>query len=479
MWKDRSVQQALLAAAVGLAAAGCVSANTRRTIESAEAAATPAQAAAPPIPPDDDAPGGASGASGAAAAKPRRIPDEAALAREVDLESLQMAALARHPELVAAAHRVRAIAEGARAEGSLPAPQVMVDLWQVPITRPWRVDEAGMLMLSLRQEIPPAGMLDRAAEAAGLEARAAASMVAAAARALEREVGLAYAMYLEATARHRAHGDHAGIFEQMSAAARARYTAGGSVSDVVKADLERARLDADLAREHGRLEEARAALNALLSRPVDAPLGPPRDVAPRAAALTPAQAAALAEARSPEIAAADAMKSAATKMAEAADREASIPTFMLGLSYFHPVGGMEAGWGASVGMSLPWLWDQGSRRAEGASQRALAEAASARAARLRARGEAAEAAVAVQEAARRLTALRDGALPSAQRALEMTRAGYAAGGSDFLMWLDAAHATLEIELEITEARGDLERALVELDWAVGGRAPRKALEASK
>ena len=193
--------------------------------------------------------------------------------------------------------------------------------------------------------------------------------------------------------------------------------------------------------------------------------------------LSPADAAALGASRSPAVAAAEAMKGAATQRAEAADREATIPSFLVGLSYFHPVGGMQAGWGASVGMSLPWLWGQGSRKAEGEAAKALGEAASAQAARSRARGGAAEAVIAVQEAGRRFVALRDGALPVARQAMETARAGYAAGGSDFLMWLDAAHAALEVELDITEARGDLERAFVELDFAVGGKAPRAPLPA--
>ncbi|WP_050432285.1 TolC family protein [Chondromyces crocatus] len=403
------------------------------------------------------------------------IPDDAALEREVDLASLQAAAIARHPQVAAAAQRVRATAMDARAEGSLPSPELMAELWQVPLARPWAVPDAGMLMFSVRQEIPAAGSLDRAAQAMALEAQAGAAMVTGAALEIARDVGRAFAMYVEATARHRAHGEHVGIFEQMSAAARARYTAGGPVSDLVKADLERARLLSSVAREQGRLEEARATLNVLLSRAVDAPLGPPREGEPMGTKLTPAEAAERAMARSPAVAAAEAMKGAAAQRAEAAGREASYPSFLVGLSYFHPVGGMHAGWGATVGMSLPWVWGPGSKRAEGATARARGEASAAQAVRLQARGGAATAVIAVQEAGRRLLALRNEALPVAQRALEVTRAGYAAGGSDFLMWLDAAHATLEVELEITEAQGDLERALVELDFAVGGRAARSPL----
>jgi outer membrane protein TolC len=166
------------------------------------------------------------------------------------------------------------------------------------------------------------------------------------------------------------------------------------------------------------------------------------------------------------------MKLAANSAAEAAAREAAVPSFTLGLHFFAPVGGMPVGWGASLGMSLPWLWRRAAHRAESARARARESAAATDVARLETRSEASVALAAVKAAERRLTALRDRALPAARRGLEATEAGYAAGGTDILMWLDAERGLLEVEIDLTVARGDLERALADLDGAVGERVPR-------
>jgi len=407
-----------------------------------------------------------------------RAPDDAALANSVELTSIEAAALARHPSLVEAAHRVPALAAQARSEGSLPAPELMAELWQVPLSRPYAVQDAQMLMLSLQQEIPAAGSLDHAAEAAALEARAAGAMVAAQARALLREVDRTYADYVETTGRHAAHVEHVTLLEQMAAAARARYAAGGLLADFTKADLEQARMQADIAREHAAREEARARLNGLLGRAAGAELGPPRAEPPVTVRLTEAQAADRAVAKNPEVVAADTMREAARSSASAAEQEGTIPSFKVGLSYFAPVGGMPNGWGASFGMSLPWLWGRASSHAESADQRVLAEGAAAQGARLRVGSEAAKAIAAVKGSEKRLVVLRDQARAAVQRALDATRAGYAAGGTDFLTWLDAERSSLDVAIELVMARGDLDRALADLDWAVGERVARVPLNPS-
>jgi hypothetical protein len=47
------------------------------------------------------------------------------------------------------------------------------------------------------------------------------------------------------------------------------------------------------------------------------------------------------------------------------------------------------------------------------------------------------------------------------------------------MWLDTARMALDVEMDVAMARGDLDRALADLDWAAGGRVPRAPLPAAK
>ncbi len=404
---------------------------------------------------------------------------EAALERPLDLPTLEAATIERQPGLVAAAHRIRALVERARAEGKLPPPELMADVWQVPFVKPYAFDKAAMIMFSLRQQFPAAGALDKMAEATALEAQAEAAKAVAEARTLVREVDRTFAGYAEASARLAAHEAHRRIVAQMVAAALARYESNGSLGDVARAQLELARTDAEIQRERGMVDEARVKLNGLLARPVGAPLGPPQQGEPRTTSLTLELAASIAAARSPEVLMAERMERSARAAAEAADREAKVPMFVAGVSVSMPTNDMQAGYGLSFGMSLPWAWGAASSRARSVEQKALAERAAANDARLRARTQAATALAAVRAAERRYLILTGSATPAAQRAVDATRAGYAAGGTSILMWLEATRMALDVDIDLATARGDLERALADLDWSTGGRVPRIPLSASK
>lgn len=456
---------ACVAMATSAMAGGCLSTSTRRAIAAAESA--PEVAARNREGAADDA--------GRQKKEEVAAQNETTLAESVDRPTLEAAALANQPSLEAGAHRARALVARARAEGSLPPPELMSEIWQVPLSAPYRLDKAGMIMLSLRQQIPAPGSLDLTAEATALEARAAAIVVAVEARSLVREIDRAFADYVEATERHRAHIEHRAIVERMLVLAEARYPAGAPLGDLTKADLERTRLDADIARESGAVAEVRARLNGLLARPMDARLGAPRDDAPETVASSAHESLRGAAAKNPQVANADLMRQAAEASVRALDREATLPSFMVGLDYFHPVQNMPVGWGVSLSMSLPWIWGAASSRAESAGQHALAERASARGIRVRVEAEMMRALAAVEAAARRFVLLRDLTRPAARRALDAAQAGYSAGGTGILAWLDAERSSLDVEVEIQAARADLARALADLDWAAGERVARAPL----
>jgi outer membrane protein TolC len=412
---------------------------------------------------------------GAVSAERRPATVDPQLEQSLDVTQLEEAALVRHPTLVAAAHRVRALVERARAEGRLPPPELMTEIWQVPFAKPYALDKAGMIMFSLRQQFPAAGMLDRMSEAMAQEALAEVARAGGEARMLVRDVDRAFADYAEATARRAAHEAHRTVLEQMVAAARARYTTGGALGDFTRADVERARASAEIEREQGMIEDARVRLNGLLARSPSAPLGWPRWTDASTVALTPERAAGLAATGSPEVAVADRMEKASRAIAEAADREATVPMFSAGLDTFLPVNGTPAGYGVSFGMSLPWAWGAASSRARSAEHKVHAEHAAADGMRVRTQTDAAMALAAVHAAERRYLITRDSSGPAARRALDAARAGYTAGGADILMWLDSARMAREVELDLAMAHGDLDRAIADLDRALGAHVPRTAI----
>ncbi|MFO0757770.1 MAG: TolC family protein [Byssovorax sp.] len=465
--RNRVAELALILMAA--TATACTTAATEANIRTAESAANVrASATAKKI----DA------GAAAEAPAPAAPASDAIFEQPFDLGALEEAVIARQPGLVAAEHRIRALVERARAEGKLPPAEVMADVWQVPFARPYAFDKAGMIMFSIRQQFPPAGALDKAAEAMALEAQAEAEKAEAEARALVREADRAFADYAEVTARHAAHEAHRGLVVQMLEAARVRVETGGALGDFSRAELELARTDADIAKERGMLDEARAKLNGLLLRPPGERLGPPRHGEPETTSLGPKEAAAIAARESPEVRMAERMAESARASAIAANREASTPMFTAGISTFMPVNDMPAGYGVSLGMSLPWLSGAASSRARSAAHKELAERATGDAARARVRTDAVVALASLRAAERRYQILRNTAAPSADRAVEVARAGYATGGTDLAMWLDAARMALDIDVDVAVARGDLDRALADLDGAAGGRVPRIPLAAS-
>jgi outer membrane protein TolC len=148
--------------------ASCVSAQTRRELREIERKLKPP----PPRP-------------AAPASRPPGGPeDEAALARELSLETVLRVALARSPELREGRQRVRAALERTKAASRLPDLEFKYEQWGVPLGSPLALDEAMMLMWGLQQSFPAPGSLDARERMALQEAR----MLLEAQRARELDV---------------------------------------------------------------------------------------------------------------------------------------------------------------------------------------------------------------------------------------------------------------------------------------------------
>jgi outer membrane protein TolC len=401
---------------------------------------------------------------------------EPELAGKVDRASLERIAVARDPQLKAAAHRIRSIAAQGASEGSIPPPDFMAQVWQVPLSHPLNFADAGMIMLGLSQSFPAIGSLSSKEEARKHEARAEAAMLAGATLDLVRQVDHAYVDYVSAVARRRIHADHQKVLERMNDLARARQSTGGSLLDVAQAEAELGRLAAELGAEAVIVETARARLNGLLARDPGASLGEPAEEPPATVALPVKELVARAEAARPELKAAEEKREAALAQARSARREATIPSFSIAALYFAPVGPMPVhGWGTNFSMSLPWLWGSRSSAADAQQEAALAEQEASASARLRARTEVATMVGTAREQEQRYGVLSARALPAMRRALEAAQAGYASNRVPLTSVLGTERAVVDIELEVILARAALEHALVDLDWASGGRLPRQPI----
>lgn len=416
-------------------------------------------------------------ASRPARADPPEALDEG-VAKTADRLAIVREALARNPGLKAAAERVRSMRAMSRAEGRLPDPEIMFQVWQVPVAHPVSFVDSQMIMAGVSQTFPAPGSLSAAADARDHTATAEEAMLADRARDLARDVEHAYADLTEAVARHHTHVEHHGVAARLVAAAQARQAAGGSLDDVAQAELALARIDADIATEVSSIARSKARLNGFLARPVDASLPDPEPGPPAIVTMPESSLVQLAERTRPDLRAASARVDAERSSLQSAERAALLPSFTVGASYFAPTTLMPVnGYGVSASMTLPWIWGGNARKED--AQRALAQATSFDAAdvRLRIGVDVGTSTASAQAAAERLRALRDGALPAAKRALDVTFATYAAGRGDLLGVLRAQQAVVDTEMDLVMARASLDHALADLDWAVGAPLPRTPIEA--
>lgn len=412
--------------------------------------------------------------AGSASAEP---PKADPLAERATRARLVRAAVEKSPAMRAAVHREKAAKLRAKASGSLPDPELMLEVWQVPVTRPYAVQDAGMIMVGVKQAIPAPGSLSLKESATEAEARLARAEKSEAARKLTREVGHAFADYLEATTQHHIHETHIGVAERVLRVAKARYAAGGMLTDVSQAEVELSRSRADAAGEASRLRSIKRRINALTSRPADSPLGPPADEGALAVALSADEISARALARRPDVEMARARRAAAEAEKRVADKEAGAPSFSVGGLYFPPTNGMsEHGYGASFSMSLPWVW--GGPRQKRAAQRESIAAAGAEIdqARLDISAEVAANLSAVESAIERLKILKRETLPASRRNLEFALTGYETGATTLLTLLTAQRDVVDVELEIVMTRATLDHALTELDFAAGSELPKKPVK---
>lgn len=399
-----------------------------------------------------------------------------ALSKPVDRAVILTAAVRHHPGVRAAEERARATSLAADAEGRLPPPEAMVQIWQVPIARPYAVGDGQMIMVGLGQTFPAPGARGARERAAHHAADADLAAATDRRRLIRRDADHAFADYVEATARHRIHLEHRAVAERALSLAKARHAGGASLSDVAQAEVELARMESDVVTDRTRIEGARGRLNALLGRDANAPLGPPIIGEPEVATWDARTASTKAREARPEFKMAGAQFDARTEEARAAEQEAKLPSFTVAALYFAPTTPMpQHGYGVNASMSLPWLWGEASSRRDARRQSAVAASSEALAARIPIDAEVATAEANMRASALRLQALRDRALPASRRAFDVAWAGYESARTDVLVLLVARRSVVDVESEIVMARASLDHALAELDAAVGVEVPRRTL----
>jgi outer membrane protein TolC len=383
-------------------------------------------------------------------------------------------ALERDPILRAIEAKRRSGYARAEASSERPPPEAMAQVWQVPLARPHRVDEAGMVMAGVQQTFAPAGVRRVMRDADRAEADAEALEGDVRKRELRRMVSHAFVDWVQAVELHHAHGDHQRIAEELASAARARQSVSGNIVELSEAEAEVEMIEADELADAERISAAQARLNSLLRRDVDAPLPDAVVEAPPSALPKNSEVVRGARERRPELAMARARRDTQALRIRSAEREARSPMTTLGAFYFAPTMPMkEHGYGVSVAMSLPWLGRSTSSRVSAERAEHSARSAEVEATRAELEVQAVEAAAMARASLRRLITLRDRSLPARKRTYAAALALYATGGTELADLLRLRRDLVELELELIATRADLEHAVVDLEWASGLVVPRE------
>jgi outer membrane protein TolC len=319
------------------------------------------------------------------------------------------------------------------------------------------------------QEVPFWGKRDLRREIAEAGARKAAILKKQVENDLVAKVKAAYAEYHQAHLVIDAASDLKARLATLSKLAGARYAqALGRQQDVTRAEVERSALEAEIVRMQGERAKARARINRLLARPVDAPLveaPAPRSLPPMEA-LELSALIARAQNNNPDILAQQAAIDGADKSVSLAERN-WYPDVEIGVGAVRRQGNIDS-YEAMLTSSVPLQW--GLRNSEIGESKAMAAAARLRReARANELGnEVADAWIALQNDREVETLLRESQLPQAEIGFQAAAKSYELGRSEFLDVLTSEQQLWRSNIELIKVRFDQQIRMAELEKLVGG-----------
>lgn len=260
---------------------------------------------------------------------------------------------------------------------------------------------------------------------------------------------------------------------QFAAIAEKKYAVGQvSQPDVLRAQVELTRLITRVTTETLKLEDERASLNELLSRPPEAPLGVPQDAPIPTMKQTLAELTELTLKTRPEITAkAVAIDRATTALALA--QKAYFPDFEVYVERFFNAGrrdGVGVVFSATIPLAYREKYDAGVAEARA---RMSASKADLRAAQDTALAAVKRALVRTQITAELVNLFSYTHIPQAEQALDSSRISYQTGKVDFLLLIDSLRVVEQAHLEHIAAVTNFEKAYADLEQAVGQALPRQ------
>ena len=381
----------------------------------------------------------------------------------------EVLAIARRlsPELGARALDTEAAQARVAIAGSLADPTLRVTSDEIDRTSGPRQNK---MLFTVEQEFPLWGKLDLRRDQANADvARSRADTRVTEAELIEK-VKVAFAQYYQSDQAIRTTEDLHRVVHDMARVARDRYAQGrGSQLEVYKAEVEITRLATEIVRLETRRRSAAARLNALLGRPIDAPLARPVKLRalPSAAALAPDALMQRARAGNPSLAGRDAQIAAAAAGKQLADKN-WYPDVTLKAGAIDRTGNGPNGYLAEIGLRVPLQWGLHEAQQREAAAQVGAAQARRQAQELQIQGELGEFTADLAGSRKTADLIRTQLLPQSQALLRSGVAGYGLGRAELVDVLRAEHDLANLRIELLSAEFDQQRQLAAIERLIGG-----------
>lgn len=311
-----------------------------------------------------------------AAAMPARAQDAPALRKLLD-EAAQAS-----PELQQARAELAAFKARVPQAGALPDPSLSLGIQNDGFTRIAVGEmETSFYSIALTQPLPWPGKRGLREDIAGFDVRQAEARLSRAQLGLDASVRRAWLGLLLTHAQLEVLDEQDPLWLQAEQTARSRYESGQvPQSDLLRAQLERARLQQRRWSLEADLSERLAELNRLRAHPLDEPVTPDARLENLPDAVLPPEPAAQAdaEARSPELQLAELAREQAGRRVELSRKE-KLPDFAVTAGVM-PRGGLTPMWQLGVSIGLP-IFSQRGRAVDESEQRRIGQAQAAEALR--------------------------------------------------------------------------------------------------
>jgi len=370
------------------------------------------------------------------------------------------------PELAARALDVEAAQARVEIAGSWNDPTLRVTSDEIDRTRGPRQNK---MIYSVEQEIPLWGKLDLKRDAARAEVDRTAADGRTAEAELVEKVKVAFAQYYQTDQTIRATHELHGVVHDIARLARERYAQNrGSQQEVFKAEVETSRIDTEIARQQAAWRSAKGRLNALLARPIDAPLAEPTRLRPLPPAELLAPAALLERARTanPGLRSTSAAIVGAERSRDLAEKS-WYPDITISAGAIDRTGNGPNGYTAMIGLKVPLQF--GLHRAQ--EREATAELGAARARRealdRQIEGDIAEAAASLSASRRTAELIGTQLLPKNEALVRSGTAAYAVGKAELTDVLMAEHDLADLRIQLLSAEFDSQRQLAAIERLIG------------